>query len=59
VGWGDWVYDSYQSLVQIRTAPNLYQSMVEKGGSVQPYSISKQGLATITDYLKEEKEQNL
>ncbi len=30
-------------------------SMVEKGGSVQPYLISKQGLAAINDYLEQER----
>ena len=30
-------------------------SMVEKGGSVQPYPISKQGLAAISDYLEQER----
>jgi site-specific recombinase XerD len=33
-------------------------SVVEKGGSVQPYPISRQGLAAITDYLKEERGQD-
>jgi site-specific recombinase XerD len=30
-------------------------SVVEKGGSVQPYPISKQGLAAINDYLEQER----
>jgi len=29
--------------------------MVEKGGIVQPYLISKQGLAAINDYLEQER----
>ncbi|NTW87664.1 MAG: tyrosine-type recombinase/integrase [Desulfobulbaceae bacterium] len=30
-------------------------SVVEKGGSVQPYPISRQGLAAISDYLEQER----
>ena len=33
-------------------------SVAEKGGSIQPYPISRQGLAAITDYLKEERSQD-
>jgi len=33
-------------------------SVVEKGGSVQPYPISKQGLAAINDYLEQERGQD-
>ena len=45
------------NLVDIDFAKRIL-SVVEKGGSVQPYPISRQGLAAITDYLKEEREQD-
>ena len=30
-------------------------SVAEKGGSIQPYPISRQGIAAITDYLDQER----
>ncbi len=30
-------------------------SVVEKGGSVQPYTISRQGVAAVSDYLEQER----
>ncbi len=33
-------------------------SVVEKGGSIQPYPISRQGLAAINDYLEQERGQD-
>ena len=37
-------------------AKNRILSVMEKGGSVQPYPISKEGLAAILDYLENERE---
>ena len=33
-------------------------SVAEKGGSIQPYPISRQGIAAITDYLEQERAQD-
>ena len=42
------------NLVDIDFARRIL-SVVEKGGSVQPYPVSRQGIAAITDYLEQER----